>query len=46
MHAFIQQLKSKPYEKNNPDQHPHAIGILCTGVSRYVNVKSPAEKPL
>lgn len=38
MHAFIKQLKFHPYEKNHPDQHPYATGILCTGISRYIDM--------
>jgi len=38
--CFYRTAKIQPYEKNNPDQHPHAIGILCAGVSRYIDIKS------
>lgn len=38
MHAFIKQLKFHPYEKNHPDQHPYATGILCTGIPRYTDI--------
>jgi hypothetical protein len=42
--CFYTTAKIQPYEKNDPGQHPHAIGILCAGIPRYIDLKPRKAK--